>query len=258
MAIKTVDSLMDKEAERAVLGSMMTDKSVIPSVESLLGSNGDGFFTTDHKLIYEAILSVNNRDGNIDPILVANELNRTEQLNRVGGSDYLYELQAPIVETESTEFYAEILREKMTRRKLINTATQIREMAQDESSEINEVVSQSQTAVMDFSSTNPRTHSKKSIDLVKDNVKDIEEMVKAKNEGIDREIGIRTGFHDFDTISSGLQNGNVVVIAARPGMGKTTLALNMAHNIAVEQNKPVVVFSLEMPAKDITRLNTTT
>jgi replicative DNA helicase len=115
MQTQAVDSLMDKEAERAVLGAMMTEKSVIPGVEALLGPSSDAFFTTDHQLIYTAILSVYNRDNNVDPILVANELNRTEQLNRVGGSDYLYELQAPIVETESTEFYSEILREKAAR-----------------------------------------------------------------------------------------------------------------------------------------------
>ena len=130
MQTQAVDSLVDKEAEQAVLGSMMTEKSIIPRIETLLGPTSDAFFTIDHQLIYTAILAVYNRVSDADPILVANELNRTDQLNRVGGSDYLYELQAPIVETESAEFYAEILREKSTRRLLIQAASQIREFAQ--------------------------------------------------------------------------------------------------------------------------------
>jgi replicative DNA helicase len=129
MQMSAFDSIMDKEAEQAVLGSMMTEKSIIPRIEALLGPTSDAFFTTDHQLIYNAILSVHSRVSEADPILVANELNRVQQLNRVGGADYLYQLQAPIVETESAEFYAEIIREKATRRRLIRATDQIREFA---------------------------------------------------------------------------------------------------------------------------------
>lgn len=101
-------NLHDKEAECAVLGSMLVEKSVIPHIETILGSNPDTFFTTDHQLIYAAILSVYNRVGEADPILVANELDKDDKLGRVGSSDYLYELQAPIVETDSSVFYAEL------------------------------------------------------------------------------------------------------------------------------------------------------
>ena len=153
MPTQAVDSLMDKEAEQAVLGSMMTEKSIIPRMETLLGPTSDAFFTNNHKLIYTAILAVYNRVNDADPILVANELNRTDQLNRVGGSDYLYELQAPIVETESTEFYAEILREKATRRQLIRVSKEIQELAQDERIEISDVLDQSQEAVFELGQT---------------------------------------------------------------------------------------------------------
>ena len=247
MQTQTVDSLMDKEAERAVLGAMMTEKSVIPSVEALLGPTSDAFFTTDHQLIYTAILSVYNRDNNVDPILVANELNRGEQLNRVGGSDYLYELQAPIVETESTEFYAEILREKATRRRLIRTATQIRELAQDESIEISEVLDQSQEAVFEIGQTGSKRGFEHIRSLLKQSIDAIEKLFKTKK----RFLGTPTGFIDFDNLTSGLQPGNFIVIAARPGMGKTTLVLNMAQNIAIEQKRPVAIFNFEQPAQDI-------
>jgi len=104
MQTQALDSLMDKEAEQAVLGSMMTEKEIIPRIEELLGSTSDIFFTTDHQLIYNAILAVYSRGSEVDPILVANELNRQQQLNRAGGTDYLYQLQAPIVELKVQNF----------------------------------------------------------------------------------------------------------------------------------------------------------
>ena len=245
--MQTVDSLMDKEAERAVLGAMMTEKSVIPGVEALLGPSSDAFFTTDHQLIYTAILAVYNRDNNVDPILVANELNRTEQLNRVGGSDYLYELQAPIVETESTEFYSEILREKAARRRLIQAANQIRDLAQDESIEISEVLDQSQETVFEIGQTGSKRGFEHIRSLLKQGIEVIEKLYHKK----DRFLGIPTGFIDFDNLTSGLQPGNFLIIAARPGMGKTTLVLNMAQNIAIEQKRPIAIFNFEQPAQDI-------
>ncbi len=247
--MQTVDSLMDKEAERAVLGAMMTEKSVIPRVEALLGSTSDAFFTTDHQLIYTAILTVYSGDKNVDPILVANELNRVEQLNRVGGSDYLYELQAPItdVDPENIEFYAEILREKTTRRRLIRTATQIQELAQDQSIEISEVLDQSQEAVFEIGQTDSKRGFEHIRSLLKKSIEVIEKLFHKK----DRFLGTPTGFIDFDNLTSGLQPGNFIIIAARPSMGKTTLVLNMAQNIAIEQKRSVAIFSLEQPAQDI-------
>lgn len=245
--MQSVESLMDKEAEKAVLGSMMTDKAVVPRVEEKLGPSSDVFFTTDHQLIYTAILSVYHNGSNVDPILVANELNRVEQLNRVGGSDYLYELQAPIVETDSTEFYAEILLEKATRRRLIRAATQIQELAQDESIEISEALDQSQEAVFELGKTGRKRGFEYIGTLLKQGIKIIEELFHKK----DRYLGIPTGFIDLDNMTSGLQPGNFIIIAARPGMGKTTLVLNIAQNIAIEQNRTVALFSLEMPSQDV-------
>lgn len=247
MQTQAVDSLMDKQAEQAVLGSMMTEKSIIPRIETLLGPTSDAFFTTDHQLIYTAILSVYNRVNDADPILVANELNRTEQLNRVGGSDYLYELQAPIVETESAEFYAEILREKATRRRLILASTQIRELAHDESIEIGDVLDQSQESVFELGQNGAKRGFEHIRALLKQNINTIEKLYHLE----DRYLGVPTGFVDFDNLTSGLQPGNFIIIAARPSMGKTTLVLNMAQNIAIEQKLPVAIFSLEMPSQDI-------
>ena len=238
--------LTDKEAEQAVLGSMMTDSNVIPRVEVLLSRNESVFFTTDHQLIYASILSVFNRIGNADPILVANELNREEKLNRAGGADYLYELQAPIVETESTEFYAEILLEKSTRRQMIAASSQIRNLATDESLTIDEVISQAQDIIFDIDSSKTDNDFEHLPIPLRRNIQSIENVEANSNV-----LGLSTGFYDFDEITKGLFPGNLIIIAARPSMGKTSLALNIAQNVGTRQKKPVAVFSLEMSTDEI-------
>jgi replicative DNA helicase len=247
MQAQAVDSLSDKEAEQAVLGAMMTEKSVIPRVIAQLGHTSDAFFTTDHQLIYAAILAVYDRVSNADPLLVADELKRTNQINRTGGAGYLYELQAPIVETESTEFYADILHEKATRRQLIQAGAAIRELAQDESMELAEVLNQSQESVFELGQNDAQRGFQTINPLITTSIDAIEKLFHKQ----ERFLGVPTGFMDFDHMTSGLQPGNFVIIAARPSMGKTTLVLNMAQNIAIDQERPVAIFSLEMPAQDI-------
>ena len=247
MQAEPVEPLADTEAERAVLGAMMTDKAVIPRVIALLGHTSDAFFTTDHQFIYTAILEVYERVSNADPLLVANELNRTNQLNRTGGADYLYELQAPIVETESTEFYAEILHEKATRRRLTQASSQIRELAMDEDVELSDVMNQAQEAVFELGQTDAQRGFTRIRPLLTQSIDEIEKLFHKE----ERFLGVPTGFMDFDVMTSGLQPGNFIIIAARPSMGKTTLVLNVAQNIALEQARPVAIFSLEMPAQDI-------
>lgn len=247
MQAQAVDSLSDKDAEQAVLGAMMTEKAVIPRVIALLGHTSDAFFTTDHQLIYSAILAVYDRVSNADPLLVADELKRTNQINRTGGAGYLYELQAPIVETESTEFYADILHEKATRRQLIQAGAAIREIAQDESIELAEVLNQSQESVFELGQNDAQRGFQPINPLVTTSIDAIEKLFHKQ----DKFLGVPTGFMDFDHMTSGLQPGNFVIIAARPSMGKTTLVLNMAQNIAIDQERPVAIFSLEMPAQDI-------
>ena len=247
MQAEAVEILADKAAERAILGSMMTDKSVIPRIIALLGYTSEAFFTTDHQLIYEAILVVYDRVNNADPVLVADELRRTNQINRTGGVNYLYELQAPIVETDSAEFYADILYEKSARRQLIQASLQIRDIATDESRELSEILNQAQESVFEIGQDKVTRGFHPVRQLVSDSIDTIEQLYHKT----DRFLGTPTGFMDFDHMTSGLQPGNFIIIAARPSMGKTTLVLNIAQNIAIDQECPVAIFSLEMPAQDI-------
>lgn len=152
MAEETLDPLHDKEAERAVLGAMLMDTDVIPRVMPILGEMPEAFFTTDHQIIYSAAVAIYNQHHRSDIIMVADHLKNTEQLKRVGGTIYLYDLQARIVETENTEFHARIVRDKWTRRQLVNRSAAIRELAQNEELELVDVIAESQqlTATIDI------------------------------------------------------------------------------------------------------------
>ena len=151
------------------------------------------------------------------------------------------------METESTEFYADILHEKSTRRRLTQAGGQIRELAQDETIELTEILNQSQEAVFELGQNDSQRGFHSIRPLITTSIDAIEKLYHKA----DRFLGVPTGFMDFDHMTSGLQPGNFIIIAARPSMGKTTLVLNMAQNVALEQERPVAIFSLEMPAQDL-------
>ena len=247
MNTKTTELLHDREAEQAVLGSMMVDSAVIPRVIAILGHTSEDFFTADHQLIYAAILAVYERHNKVDPLLVSDELERKNELNRAGGDLYLYDLQARIVETESTEFYGQLVREKSTRRQLVQTGEQISNLARDQDQELRDVLDQAQEGVFRLGQADDDQGFVSVGSIVKETLAGIEQLFHKQ----DQYVGIPTGFTDFDLMTSGLQRGDLIIIAARPSMGKSTLVLNMAQNIAIEQELPVAIFSLEMPTQQV-------
>lgn len=247
MNTKTTEPLHDRDAEQAVLGSMMVDSAVIPRVIAILGHTSEVFFTADHQLIYAAILAVYERHNKVDPLLVSDELERKNDLNRAGGDLYLYDLQARIVETDSTEFYAQIVREKSTRRQLVQTGEQISNLARDQDQELRDVLDQAQEGVFRLGQADNDQGFVSVGSIVHETLREIEELSHKQEQF----IGIPTGFTDFDLMTSGLQRGDLIIIAARPSMGKSTLVLNMAQNIAIEQELPVAIFSLEMPTQQV-------
>ena len=225
---------------------MMTDRAVIPRVVSALGQTSEPFFTTDNQLIYAAILSSYERNNKVDPLLVANELEKIDQLNRAGGAVYLYDLQAQIVETESTELYAQIVQEKWFRRQLVRAGQQIDTLAHDQERELSDVLSQAQEEVFRLSHADARRGSVLIAPLVREVLKEVEDSYGSEH----KILGVSTGFFDLDVMTAGLQPGDLSIIAARPSMGKSTLVLNIAQNIA-RNNLPVLIFSLEMPARHV-------
>ena len=246
MHSESTETLHDKKAEVAVLGAMMTDRAVIPRVVSALGNTSEPFFTTDHQLIYRAILSSYERHSQVDPVLAANELEKIDQLNRAGGAVYLYDLQAQIVETESTELYAKIVQEKWLRRQLVRAGQRINTLANDQEQELSDVLSQAQEEVFRLSHSDAKRSSVSIAPLVREVLKEIEDSYGKEH----KILGISTGFFNLDVMTSGLQPGDLSIIAARPSMGKSTLVLNIAQNIA-RNNLPVLIFSLEMPARHV-------
>ncbi len=247
MNTKTTEPLHDREAEQAVLGAMMVDSAVIPRVIAILGHISEVFFTADHQLIYAAILAVYERHSKVDALLVSDELDRKNALNRAGGDLYLYDLQARVVETESTELYAQIVREKSTRRQLVQASEQISNLARDQEQELRDVLDGSQETIFRLSQADNDQGFVPIGPIVKKTIGDIENLF---NKDV-QYIGTPTGFTNFDLMTSGLQRGDLIIIAARPSMGKSTLVLNMAQNIAIEQELPVAIFSLEMPSQQV-------
>ena len=225
----------------------MVDTAVIPRVIAILGHTSEVFFTADHQLIYAAILGVYERHNKVDPLLVSDELERKNELNRAGGDLYLYDLQARIVETESTEFYAQLVREKSTRRQLVQTGEQISNLARDQDQELRDVLDQAQEGVFRLGQADNEQGFVSVGSIVKETLAGIEQLFHKQ----EQYVGIPTGFTDFDLMTSGLQRGDLIIIAARPSMGKSTLVLNMAQNIAIEQELPVAIFSLEMPTQQV-------
>ena len=247
MNTKTTEPLHDRESEQAVLGAMMLDSAVIPRVLAILGHTSEGFFTVDHRLIYTAILSGYERHNRVAPLLVSDELERKNELNRAGGNDYLYDLQARIVETESTELYAKIVQEKSTRRQLVQAGEQISNLARDQEQELRKVLDQSQETIFRLGQTD-NDQGFVPISAIGNKTMDSIESVYKKETQF---VGLPTSFTDFDLMTAGLQPGDLIIIAARPSMGKSTLVLNMAQNIAIEQELPVGIFSLEMPSQQV-------
>ncbi len=247
MNAKTMEALHDRESEQAVLGAMMLDSAVIPRVIAILGHTSEVFFTADHQLIYTAILAGYERHNRVAPLLVSDELERKNELNRAGGDLYLYDLQARIVETESTEFYAQIVREKSTRRQLVQAGEQISNLARDQEQELREILDQAQEAIFRLGQSDNAQGFVSVGSIIKETLAGIEKLFHKQ----DQFVGIPTGFTDFDLMTSGLQRGDLIIIAARPSMGKSTLVLNMAQNIAIEQELPVAIFSIEMPTQQV-------
>jgi replicative DNA helicase len=244
---QSTEPLHDREAEQAVLGAMMLEEAVIPRVIAQLGHTPEAFLTTDHQLIYAATLSCYDRLGQVDAVLVATELEKADQLKRAGGPGYLYDLQAQIVETENTEFYAEIIREKWIRRQLISISGNLNQLARDQEKKLDDVLNEAQEGLFQLSHNQTQQGFVQLAPIVKESLTGIEQLYRNEQ----RYVGIPTGFTDFDVLTSGLQRKDLIIIAARPSMGKTTLALNIAQHIAIDQQLPVAIFSLEMPSQQV-------
>lgn len=248
MNTTTFSAFHDSEVEKIVLGSMLVESSIIAPVSRVLGTGTAAFYTNDHKLLYSAILTSYERNGTTDPLLVADQLKKEENLNRIGGTDYLYELLAPIVETANIEYYVNILHDKSVRRLLSEASAQVKERALDTELPLKDVMNSVQQLIFEITNPDPHRGFLPILPILAETIDDIEKRSQ-QDGGL---VGVATGFMDFDALTSGLHPGQLVIIAARPSKGKTTLVLNMAQHVALHQPKPVAFFSLEMSGQELT------
>jgi replicative DNA helicase len=227
-------------AEAAVLGSMIVDPRCIGDVIEQLDRNS--FYHTEHQIIFDAVVALyeSNRGEGIDGVLVRNELERHEQLEAIGGLEYLQRVMETVPSSANVAYYADIVKEKMLLRETIAAATDILNDAYDETGPASQKLDEAERRI--FSITDKRIAS--AAVALKDLVTRAYELIE-KREGT-HVTGLPTGYYELDDLTCGLQNGEMIIIAGRPSMGKTSLALNIAEHIGIIEKQPLAVFSLEM------------
>ncbi len=230
------------DMEEAVLGAIMLEKEAIITVIDIL--KPESFYKDVHQKIYEAILSLNQRELPVDLYTVTEELRSTDELDNIGGPIYLTQLTSKVVSAAHVEFHAKIVAQKFIQRELIRVTSEIQSRAFDDSNDINELLDYSENELFQIAEGNIKKEVAILNIVLKEAIHEIEEASKRE----DALVGVPSGFTKLDRLTSGWQKSDLIIIAARPSMGKTALALSMARNMAIDHKKSVAVFSLEMSA----------
>ena len=235
----------DLDAEQAILGSMLTDRdAVISSVEVL---KEEDFYREDNRAIYAAILNLYNRAEPIDIITVKSELESMGKFEQVGGLEYLAELPEKVPTTANATKYIKIVEEKSTLRRLIKTANEIIELGYDQSEEVEDIMEGAEKKIFNIMQEKNQKGYSPIKDVLVESFTKLEELYNRKQ----HITGVPSGFTDLDYRTAGFHGSELILIAARPAMGKTAFALNIATNAAVKSKVPVAVFSLEMSKEQL-------
>ena len=233
------------ELEQAVLGALMIDnESLSDAIDSL---HAEYFYVTKHQKIFEAIINLFNNTEPVDILTVAEELKRLNAFDEIGGLAYISELTNNVASASNTEFHARIIAEKFIKRSLINISRKISSDAFDDSVDIFDLLNNAEAELFTVTEGTLRKSFDKMSSLIKNALDDIETLRK-KEDGLS---GIPSGFTNLDRVTSGWQKSDLIICAARPGMGKTAFALTMARNIAVDHKNPIGFFSLEMSSQQL-------
>ena len=236
------------DLEEAVLGAMMIDKKGVDEVIDIL--QPDAFYKDAHKFIFEAIFQLFTDSQPIDLLTVSAQLKKNGKLEIAGGDFYLIQLTQKISSSAHIEFHSRIILQKYIQRSLIKISSDIIQEAYEESTDVFDLLDMAESKLYEVTQGNIKRSSETAQSLVMQAKKRIEEI--SNKEGLS---GIPTGFHKLDQVTSGWQPSDLIIIAARPGMGKTAFVLSMARNMAIDSQSPVAVFSLEMSSVQlITRL----
>ncbi|OGG68427.1 replicative DNA helicase [Candidatus Kaiserbacteria bacterium RIFCSPLOWO2_02_FULL_56_11] len=233
------------ESERALLGSLLLKPDAIHDVADLI--HADSFYADKHRLIYEAMRELADRSEPIDQLTLAERLQSRGTLERVGGRSYLAELAGVAPTPGNVGSYADLVSKKHILRSLIETSYEISELAYDEVRDTHEVLDEAEKKVYAIGNA-AAAHKFTAIAEKLSDAWDRLETLSKKEDGI---RGVPTGFHNLDNLLSGLHKSDLIILAARPSMGKTSLALDIARNAAVRYGVPVGIFSLEMSSEQL-------
>ncbi|HHT9111986.1 MAG: replicative DNA helicase [Planctomycetes bacterium] len=246
-----VESILERtmpqsiEAEMSVLGAMILDNEVISLVIPIL--NKLSFYKTAHQELYQAIVDVYDKGQPVDLVVLREELKKRSLLEKVGGVEYLMELEEAVPTIGNVEYYANIVREKAIKRNLIEVAATIQKQSFEESTDTEHLLDASERAIFDITQKKFNTASTKLNEILKETFSRIENLHDRQS----RLTGLSAGFYDLDDLTCGLQPSELIIVAARPSMGKTSIVLNIVEHVGVVEKKPVVIFSLEMSAQQV-------
>ena len=233
------------EAEQSVLGAILIEQSSIAKISDLL--NPEDFYREAHRLIYRAAMSLFERGEAIDFITVVDLLRRENTLEQAGGIAYVTSLANGVPTAANITYHAKIVQEKSLLRRLIGAATEIASMGYAESEEVDRVLDSAEQKILEVATRKASQDFQPIKEIIFSTLDKIDEMHKAKG-GI---TGISTGFANLDKLTGGFQRSDLILIAARPSMGKTAFVLNVAQHMATRDRKSVVIFSLEMPKEQL-------
>ncbi|MBQ9573310.1 MAG: replicative DNA helicase [Acidaminococcaceae bacterium] len=239
------------EAEQSVLGAMLIDKNAVELISEQL--KPEDFYRQTHQVIFKTMMELHSRKEAVDMVTVINELKKTEKLNDVGGISYITFLAGKVPTAANATFHARIVVEKSILRQLVETGTSIAAMGYDDAGSVTDILKEANKSILQIAKRKTTTDFVPVKDLIEETIKRIEVMQTYK-EPI---TGLRTGFKDLDYLTAGMHPSDFIILAARPSMGKTALALNIAQNVAIrgaqngESAKRVAIFSLEMGTEQL-------
>lgn len=233
------------EAEQSVLGAAFISKYALQRICEELDK--DVFYIPAHATIFEVMYELNNDGIPIDVTTVTEKLKNKKELSKVGKVDYLLELVNSVPSAANIDYYINIVNEKALLRRLINVATEIITNSYDNESSVNELLDESERKILGVLKNRKASEFKKIQEVLSKTQEDLERLAENNNEI----TGVPTGFYDIDKLTSGFHGSELIVIAARPAMGKTAFALNIATSVAANDNKTVAIFNLEMGAEQL-------
>jgi primary replicative DNA helicase (EC 3.6.1.-) len=234
----------DLLAEQAVLGSIFISPEKLIMVREFISP--DDFYKYSHKVIFRAMITLADRNDAIDAATVRNILDDQGDLQNIGGLGYIVELVNSVPTSANAEFYAKIVSEKAMLRDIISKLTDTVNMAY-EGNDSDEIIATAEKALVDINEHSNRSGFRKISDVLKVNYENLE----LRSQQTSDVTGLPTGFRDLDRITTGLHPDQLIILAARPAVGKTAFVLNIAQNVGTKQNRPVAIFSLEMGAESL-------